>query len=70
MNERNTIVGHFVGKQGPLFCDESIGFHFIYLVTQYVWVAYPVSGTVWGTETNVVLPTQSIYSRERQAADK
>lgn len=60
----------FCRETGSSFCDQSIGFHFICLVTRYVWVAYPVSGAVWGTETNVVLPTQSLYSRERQAADE
>lgn len=40
------MVGHFVGRQCPLFCDESIYFHFVCLVSQYLWVAYPVPGTV------------------------
>lgn len=49
INEWSTIDEHFVGRQCPLFGDESADFYFICSVSKYVLVAYPVPHAVWGT---------------------
>lgn len=62
----NTVVGHFVGRQCPLFCDEPIYFHFVFLVSQYLWVAYPVPDTV--RQTWSCPHTAYTLERDRQPA--
>jgi hypothetical protein len=66
MKEWMVMIG--IGRQCPLFCPESINFHFTCLASKYVLVACHMPGAVQGAETNSALPTQSVHSSEKDSS--